>query len=76
MAITKSAFARGMFGTIGLCLFFITLQNIPLAGAVTIQYLSPVFTTLFAVVLLGERVKKVQWFFYPCLYRSMPIKGF
>ena len=60
----KVLFARGIFGTIGLCLFFITLQNIPLAGAVTIQYLSPVFTTLFAVILLGERVKKIQWPFF------------
>ena len=60
----KVLFARGLFGTIGLCLFFITLQNIPLAGAVTIQYLSPVFTALFAVVILRERVKKKQWLFF------------
>ena len=60
----KVLFARGFFGTIGLCLFFITLQNIPLAGAVTIQYLSPVFTALFAVVILRERVKKKQWLFF------------
>ena len=67
----KVLFARGAFGTIGLCLFFITLQNIPLAGAVTIQYLSPVFTTLFAIVLLGERVKKLQWVFF-----ILPLQGF
>ena len=70
-----------MFGTIGLCLFFITLQNIPLAGAVTIQYLSPVFTTLFAVILLGERVKKRQWLFFSlaftgtCLLKGFDVSG-
>ena len=77
----KVLFARGLFGTIGLCLFFITLQNIPLAGAVTIQYLSPVFTALFAVVILRERVKKKQWFFFSlsfigvCLLKGFDVSG-
>ena len=77
----KVLFARGLFGTIGLYLFFITLQNIPLAGAVTIQYLSPVFTALFAVVILRERVKKRQWLFFAlafigvCLLKGFDISG-
>jgi drug/metabolite transporter (DMT)-like permease len=77
----KVLFARGLFGTIGLCLFFITLQNIPLAGAVTIQYLSPVFTALFAVVILRERVKKKQWLFFSlafigvCLLKGFDVSG-
>ena len=73
----KVLFARGIFGTIGLCLFFITLQNIPLAGAVTIQYLSPVFTALFAVVILRERVKKKQWLFFSLAFIGVCLlKGF
>lgn len=73
----KVLFARGLFGTIGLCLFFITLQNIPLAGAVTIQYLSPVFTALFAVVILRERVKKKQWIFFSLAFIGVCLlKGF
>ena len=77
----KVLFARGLFGTIGLYLFFITLQNIPLAGAVTIQYLSPVFTALFAVVILRERVKKKQWLFFSlafigvCLLKGFDVSG-
>ena len=77
----KVLFARGLFGTTGLCLFFITLQNIPLAGAVTIQYLSPVFTALFAVVILRERVKKKQWLFFSlafigvCLLKGFDVSG-
>ncbi len=77
----KVLFARGLLGTIGLYLFFITLQNIPLAGAVTIQYLSPVFTALFAVVILRERVKKRQWLFFAlafigvCLLKGFDISG-
>ena len=73
----KVLFARGLFGTIGLSLFFITLQNIPLAGAVTIQYLSPVFTTLFAVILLREHVKKTQWIFFVLAFTGVYLlKGF
>ena len=77
----KVLFARGLFGTIGLSLFFITLQNIPLAGAVTIQYLSPVFTTLFAVIILKEHVKKTQWIFFVlaftgvCLLKGFDVSG-
>mgnify|MGYP001440469225 FL=1 len=77
----KVLLARGLFGTIGLCLFFITLQNIPLAGAVTIQYLSPVFTALFAVLILRERVKKKQWLFFSfafigvCLLKGFDVSG-
>ncbi len=73
----KVLFARGFFGTAGLCLFFLTLQNIPLAGAVTIQYLSPIFTALFAVFILRERVEKRQWLFFAFAFAGVCLlKGF
>jgi drug/metabolite transporter (DMT)-like permease len=55
---------RGFFGTMSLYLFFFTLQHIPLAGAVTIQYLSPIFTTVIAIFFLKEKVQPLQWAFY------------
>lgn len=55
---------RGLFGTTALYFFFLTVQNIPLASAMTIQYLSPVFTTIIAIFLLKEPVKFFQWFCY------------
>lgn len=55
---------RGLFGTTALYLFFLTVQNIPLASAMTIQYLSPIFTTIIAIFLLKESVKHLQWLFY------------
>ena len=68
---------RGSFGTAALYTFFLTLQNIPLASAVTIQYLSPIFTTLIAVFLLGEKVKAVQWFFYALAFAGVFVmRGF
>jgi drug/metabolite transporter (DMT)-like permease len=55
---------RGVFGVIALSSFFFTLQKLPLASAITIQYLSPIFTALFAIFMLGERVRKLQWLFF------------
>ncbi len=53
---------RGGFGTLALFLFFYTVQHMPLGTAVTIQYLSPVFTSVFAVFLLREPLRPLQVF--------------
>lgn len=69
--------ARGSFGTLALFTFFVTVQNIPLATAVTIAYLSPIFTTLVGVFLLGEHVRALQWAFYAIAFAGvLVIKGF
>ena len=69
--------ARGASGTLALFMFFITLQHIPLATAVTIAYLSPIFTVLLGVLFLGEAVRPVQWFFYALAFAGViVIKGF
>ena len=57
-------FARGLAGTIALTGYFYTLQRMPLATAVTVQYLSPILTLAISGVLLGERAKWSQWFFF------------
>jgi drug/metabolite transporter (DMT)-like permease len=62
---------RGLFGTTALCFFFVTLQKIPLASAVTIQYLSPIFTTIIAIFLLKEKVGLPQWFFYAIAFSGV-----
>ena len=55
---------RGLFGVIALSMFFYTLQKMPIATAITIQYLSPIFTSLFAIWILKEPMKKRQWLFF------------
>ena len=68
---------RGISGVIALTLFFLTLQKMPLANAVTIQYTSPLFTALLGVFILKERVKWVQWLYYGlALVGIFIIKGF
>jgi drug/metabolite transporter (DMT)-like permease len=60
----KLLISRGVAGAAALIFFFITLQNIPLATAVTIQYLSPIFTTILGVFIVKEKVKPWQWVFF------------
>lgn len=73
----KFLLLRGIFGVTALSLFFITLQKLPLASAVTIQYLSPLFTTIIAIFLLGEHVRKIQWLFFGLALMGVALmKGF
>ncbi len=60
----KLLLARGFAGTLALCLYFYLLQVIPLATAVSLQYLSPIFTVAIASVLLKEHLKLSQWFYF------------
>lgn len=55
---------RGIFGTIALLMYFYTIQNIPLATAITLQYLAPIFTIILAGFILKEKTNKVQWIFF------------
>lgn len=64
-------FLRGFFGTTALFCFFVTVQNIPLASAMTIQYLSPIFTAIIAIFLLKEKVRLPQWFFYAIAFTGV-----
>jgi drug/metabolite transporter (DMT)-like permease len=73
----KDLLLRGFFGTISLLLYFYTLQNMPLASAVTIQYLSPIFTTILATFILKEKTKSLHWLFFLISFSGvLIIKGF
>lgn len=68
---------RGLSGAVALILYFITLQAIPLASAVTIQFLSPIFTSILGVFIVKERVKPVQWLFFLLAFAGIIIiQGF
>ncbi|OIQ27162.1 MAG: hypothetical protein BM555_06210 [Crocinitomix sp. MedPE-SWsnd] len=55
---------RGFAGFTALTLFFFTLKNLPLAISISVQYLSPIFTILFAIRLQKEKVAPYQWIFF------------
>jgi drug/metabolite transporter (DMT)-like permease len=68
---------RGLSGTTALFLFFLTVQELPLATAVTIQYLSPIFTAMLAMLFLKEKLMPVQWLFFAISFAGVAmLKGF
>jgi drug/metabolite transporter (DMT)-like permease len=68
---------RGFFGSSSLILYFITLHEMPLASAVTIQFLSPIFTAILGIFLVKERVRSLQWFFFAMAFGGvLIIQGF
>ena len=73
----KYLILRSFFGIISMTLFFVTLQRMPLGASVSIKYLSPIFTAIFAVLLIKEKVKPIQWlFFVSALIGAFLLKGF
>jgi drug/metabolite transporter (DMT)-like permease len=68
---------RGLAGTAGLVMYFYTLQHMPLASAITIQLLSPIFTIILAGLLLREPPRPIQWLFFLLSFAGVVmIKGF
>lgn len=57
-------FLRGFFGFVGLSAFYFTLTHIPIADSVLLQYTSPLFTTLLAMVILKEPTPARQWGYF------------
>jgi drug/metabolite transporter (DMT)-like permease len=68
---------RGMIGSVSMFGFFYILTKIPFASAVALKYLSPIFTTIFAVLMLNEKVKPIQWLFFLISFAGVVmLKGF
>ncbi len=68
---------RGLAGTAGLIMYFYTVQNMPLASAVTIQYMSPIFTIILAGIMRQESPRPIQWLFFIVSFAGVVmIKGF
>ena len=62
--ITKRAglhFLRCFSGLIALVAIFIALRKLPLATVVSISFAAPIFTTIFSIFLLGEKVGVFRW---------------
>ena len=62
--ITKRAglhFLRCFSGLIALVAIFIALRSLPLATVVSISFAAPIFTTIFSIFLLSEKVGIYRW---------------
>ena len=54
-------FLRCFFGLIALISIFIALRNLPLASVVSISFAAPIFTTIFSIFFLTEKVGFYRW---------------
>ena len=52
---------RCLAGLVALISIFIALRNLPLATVVSITFAAPIFTTIFSIFLLSERVGIFRW---------------
>ncbi|MEL6833347.1 MAG: DMT family transporter [Bacteroidota bacterium] len=69
--------ARALVGIVSLATFFICLQRIPLASAVSMRYLGPVFGAIMAFYFLKEKINSWQWLSFLISFSGvLVIKGF
>ncbi len=54
-------FKRCLAGLIAIVSIFVALRNLPLATVVSISFASPIFTTIFSIFLLNEKVGFYRW---------------
>ena len=54
-------FLRCFFGLVALLSIFTAIRNLPLATVVSISFAAPIFTTIFSIFLLNEKVGYFRW---------------
>lgn len=68
---------RGIAGCLGLIGSFYTLQHIPLASAVTINYLSPFFTAILGIFIAKQKIRPIQFLYFGIsIFGVFLLKGF
>jgi drug/metabolite transporter (DMT)-like permease len=68
---------RAVFGLISMSLFFISFKYLPIGTAVSLRYIAPIFAAIFAVFLLKEKLKPIQFLFFLIAFAGVIIlKGF
>ncbi len=68
---------RGLLGFVALSLFIASIQHMPLATALILQYMSPFFVAILGIFILKERMRPIQWLFFALAFTGVAmIKGF
>ncbi|WP_235298912.1 DMT family transporter [Portibacter marinus] len=60
----KLMIGRGIVGVISMVLFFAALKLMPLGTTISLRYLAPIFTAIFSIFLLKEKLIPIQWLFF------------
>lgn len=73
----KMLVARGVMGTIALTSYFYSLHHMPLASAVTLQFLSPILTLVVSHFFFAEKAPKESWLAFVVAFMGVVmVKGF
>ena len=57
----RKYFVRCLIGLVSMYFGFWSIANLPLSQAIALAYSSPIFVTIAAVLMLGERVRLRRW---------------
>lgn len=73
----KLLLARALVGLVSLATFFVVIQRIPLASAVSIRYIGPIFGAILSWFYLKEKISLLQWISFIVAFSGVLfIKGF
>lgn len=73
----KLLLLRSIVGVSSMLLFFLALHYMPIGTAVALRYISPIFAAIFAILILKEEVKPLQWLFFALAFLGVVVlKGF
>jgi drug/metabolite transporter (DMT)-like permease len=73
----KLLIMRGLTGVTSMTLFFMSIKYLPVATAVSLRYIAPIFAAIFAVFFLKEKTRPLQWLFFVMSFLGVIIiKGF
>lgn len=73
----KLMILRGIVGLTSMGLFFESTKYLTIGTAASLRYTSPIFAAILAVILLKEKIFKMQWFyFFLAFVGVLLIKGF
>ncbi len=60
----KLLILRSLVGAASMVFFFMSLKYLSVGTAVSLRYIAPIFATIFAVFILKEKIKPLQWVFF------------
>ena len=73
----KLMIIRGIVGVTSMTLFFMSTKYLQIGTAISLRYLAPIFAAIFAVFLLKEKIRTMQWLFFAIAFLGVIIiKGF
>jgi len=60
----KLLILRSIVGAASMLFFFMSIKYLSVGTAVSLRYIAPIFAAIFAVFILKEKIKPLQWLFF------------